>query len=172
LVVRRIVVVGAFAAFLSSACGAAEEAEEDFERDLAEALGPDGEVSVDLDPDSGIVRVEGDGTVFVEGVGQGRPDFLAEDVPLPADLVIESSSLIGEITRVAGTTTSTVDDLRFFYAAAASEAGWEIEADPRSIAEEEVIILAYTFDGIPVDVRVDGAAFDLFVGRRWEPPEG
>ena len=167
----RIVAASAIAS-LAVGCGAENAAVEDLEADLADALSAEGSYDVELDPDSEIVRVErDDGTILVQGDGQPRPDFLREDVPLPSDLEIELSTSIGAFVRVTGVTSSDGDALRAFYGSAADRGGWTVDPEPEAFADEEVVVLAYLHDGVPLDVRLDGPTFDLFVGRRWEPAD-
>jgi Lhr-like helicase len=164
------------AVVLVASCSNPREASErDAERAIAKTFGVNGDdAKVDVNSKTGVIKVEGADAKYVKGAQQGRPEWMPDGLPLPADLVIDVSREIRTtrlIRSVKGTTKTSLAELRNLYRSAATTAGYRIAAATAdaAIPDREIVLLAYTQAGDPIDVRVSSTGdFDIFVGRLWE----
>lgn len=174
------IVSGVFvAAFAVSACSdPREDAEQKAERAIAKTFGvkPGAVQAVDVDSKTGVIKLEGNDAKYVKGARQGRPSWLPESLPLPEDFVIDVSAEIQTsrlIRSIKGTTKTSVEELRRSYRAAATSADYRIAAETpdSAVPDRQVVLLAYTPSGEPIDVRVSATGdLEIFVGRLWEAP--
>ena len=154
-----------------------ENSERDAERAIAKAFDvKDKNAKVDVDSKTGVIKVEGKDSKYVKGDKQGRPLWLPEGLPLPDDLAIDVSAEIGTervIRSLRGTTKLSVALLRTKYQSVAASIGLRVAPNDRdaAIPGTEVLLLAYTKSGVPLDIRLSPSGdFDLYLGRFWTAP--
>ncbi len=161
-------------ALATSCSNAREDAERDAERAVERVFNVAGKVSVvDVDSKTGVIKLEGPDAKYVKGEQQPRPIWLPDGLPLPPDLVIDVSAQIRTqhlISSVRGMTKMSVAALREMYASSAAALSYRVVPDSPNAAvpDREVVLLAYTKSGDPLDIRLapDGT-FEVFFGRFW-----
>ena len=171
------------AALGAASCATARDnAERDAERAIAKVFDAklknakrDG-AKVDVNSKTGVIKLEGPDSKYVKGDKQERPSWLPVGLPLPADLVIDVSAEIRTqrvIRSVSGTTKLSAAKLREMYRSVVDELALRVAPDDpdAAIPDREIVLLAYTKAGEPLDIRVspDGD-FELYLGRFWAAP--
>ena len=153
-------------ALVVSACSATERQAVDdiaseIESEIEASLG-DG-TNLEIDPESRSFRVEVDGVEFAEGPDLDRPEWLAADVPLPADLEITSDLVIETFRILRGVTGLSADEIGEFYRSAFAAAGFTVEQpwDPA----QPIAMKARSPSGDPITLEYTGEELVLVVGR-------
>jgi len=150
------------AALVVSACSAAEQGVVDeLESEIEASLGEG--TNLEIDPESRSFRVEVDGADLSQGPDLDRPEWLAAEVPLPADLKITSVLVIETFRILRGVTDLSADEIGEFYQLGFEAAGFTAEQpwDPT----QPIAMKARAPSGDPVTLEYSAEEFVLVVGR-------